>query len=370
MQARTNGDGGFGVARDAHPWQERSHVLDLDDFSRPELEVTLETADRMKEILSRPVRRVPALRGRSVVNLFYEASTRTRVSFEVAAKNLGADVINVSASGSSVEKGETLLDTVRTLAALGAEILVVRHKDSGAPYTIAHHVPISVVNAGDGTHAHPTQGLLDAYTIRERFGRIEGLRVLIVGDIAHSRVARSDAWALTKLGAEVTFCGPPTLLPPTTTNPGSADPTWPVAVDLDLDRAIAGVDVVMPLRIQLERQEGSRLASLRQYARDYGITRVRLARAAAKAIVMHPGPMNEGVEIDADVAHGEHSVVQTQVTNGVAIRMAVLYLLTAAAAAGTRPVPAAGTSDATRRETDPGGAIERPVAAGSNGAHV
>jgi aspartate carbamoyltransferase catalytic subunit len=317
----------------AHPWLGRRHVLDVDDFSREEIEEALVTADRMKEILARPIRKVPALRGRSVVNLFYEASTRTRVSFELAAKNLGADVVNVAASGSSVEKGETLLDTVRTLRALGADAVVVRHKDSGAPYTIAQHTGVPVVNAGDGTHAHPTQSLLDAYTMREYFGHVDGLKVLIVGDIAHSRVARSNAWCLSKLGADVTFCGPPTLLPPTALRSNGADLPWPVRVDLDLDRAIEGVDVVMPLRVQLERQEGNRLASLRQYARDYGINVARVQRASANAIVMHPGPMNEGVEIDSEVAHGVRSRVQAQVTNGVAIRMAVLYLLMSATSA-------------------------------------
>jgi len=314
-------------------WIGRRHVLDLDDFTPQQILDVLNTADRMKEVLARPIKRVPALRGRSVVNLFYEASTRTRVSFEVAAKTLGADVVNISASGSSVEKGETLLDTVRTLRALGADLLVMRHKDSGAPYTVAQHTDIPVVNAGDGTHAHPTQALLDAYTIREQFGRIDGVRVLIVGDIAHSRVARSNAWGLRALGAHVTLCGPPTLIPPTLlANHGP----WDVGVEVELDRAIAGADVVMPLRVQLERQEGNRIASLRAYARDYAITRKRLELAADDAIVMHPGPMNEGVEIDADVAHGPRSVVQEQVSNGVAIRMAVLYLLMSATSGGAR----------------------------------
>lgn len=316
----------------ADPWVGRRHMLDLDDFTREEIELIFETADEMQEVLSRPIPRLPTLRGRSVVNLFYEPSTRTRVSFEVSAKNLGADVVNVSASGSSVEKGESLVDTVRTLRALGADLLVVRHQDSGAPYIVAQHTDISVVNAGDGTHAHPTQALLDAYTIREHFGRLDGLRVLIVGDIAHSRVARSDAWAFTTLGAQVTFCGPPTLLPSTLLSGDRGCGPWPVDVALDLDRAITGVDVVMPLRVQLERQEGSRLASLREYARDYGINRARLERAAPEAILMHPGPMNEGVEVDPDVAHGDRSVIQEQVTNGVAIRMAVIYLLMMATA--------------------------------------
>jgi aspartate carbamoyltransferase catalytic subunit len=317
-----------------HPWYGRRHVLDLDDFSRDEIEEVFRTTDRMKDVLARPIRRVPSLRGRTIVNVFYEASTRTRVSFELAAKNLGADVVNISASGSSVEKGETLLDTARTLRGLGADTMILRHPDSGAPYAVARHTDLGVVNAGDGTHAHPTQALLDAYTIREHVGPIAGLRVLIVGDILHSRVARSNAWCLATMGAEVTFCGPPALLPPTSVADRERAP-WPAAVDFDLDHAVEGTDVIMPLRVQFERQDGSRLASVRAYARDFGITRARLARAAPRAIVMHPGPMNEGVEIEAEVAHGDRSVVQQQVTNGVAIRMAVLYLLTGAARAAS-----------------------------------
>jgi aspartate carbamoyltransferase catalytic subunit len=312
-----------------HPWTGRRHVLDLDDFSRDEIEEVFRTADRMKDVLARPIRRVPSLRGRTIVNLFYEASTRTRVSFELAAKNLGADVVNIAASGSSVEKGETLLDTARTLRGLGADVMVLRHPDSGAPYTVARNTDLGVVNAGDGTHAHPTQALLDAYTIREHVGPVEGLRVLIVGDILHSRVARSNAWCLSILGADITFCGPPALVPPTSIMNRERAP-WPARVEFDLDRAVEGVDVIMPLRVQFERQDGSRLASVRAYARDFGITRARLACAAPHAVVMHPGPMNEGVEIEAEVAHGDRSVIQQQVTNGVAIRMAVLYLLTAA----------------------------------------
>jgi aspartate carbamoyltransferase catalytic subunit len=328
-------------AASPHPWIGRVHVLDLDDFSRDEIEEVFRTADRMRDVLARPIRRVPSLRGRTIVNLFYEASTRTRVSFELAAKNLGADVVNIAASGSSVEKGETLLDTARTLRGLGADVLVLRHPDSGAPYVVARHTDLAVVNAGDGTHAHPTQALLDAYTIREHVGPVDGLRVLIVGDILHSRVARSNAWCLATLGAEVTFCGPPALLPPTSILECDRAP-WPARIAFDLDQAVEGADVIMPLRVQFERQDGSRLASVRAYARDFGITRRRLARAAPHAIVMHPGPMNEGVEIEAEVAHGDRSVVQEQVTNGVAIRMAVLYLLTAAARA--RSTPDAGTS--------------------------
>lgn len=351
--ARHRGNGR--TPRPVDPWAGRHHLLDLDDLTRDQIERVFEVSDGMKEILARPIARVPTLRGRRVVNLFYEPSTRTRVSFEIAAKNLGADVVNVSASGSSVEKGESLLETIRTLRALGADLLVMRHKDSGAPYLVAQNTALPVVNAGDGTHAHPTQALLDAYTIRERFHRIEGLRVLMVGDIAHSRVARSNAWGLTSLGAEVTFCGPPTLLPPTALANGRAPLPWPVRVEVDLDRAIEGAHVVMPLRIQLERQEGNRLASLREYARDYGITFERLQRASPEAIVMHPGPMNEGVEVDAAVAHSDRSVIQDQVTNGVAIRMAVLYLLLVEAAAsgkelGDRP---RGMDIATRTEAAP-----------------
>jgi aspartate carbamoyltransferase catalytic subunit len=311
-------------------WHQRPSVLDLDDFSSEELAITLDTAEHMKEILRRPIRRVPALNGRTIVNLFYEVSTRTRVSFELAAKSLGADVVNVSASGSSVEKGETLLDTVRTLRSLGGDIVVLRHPHSGAPNLVNQTLGIPVVNAGDGAHAHPTQALLDAFTIREHFGRIAGLRVLIVGDIMHSRVARSDAWGLARLGAEVTFCGPPAMLPGSCLAGADCAP-WPVRTCVNLDEAIQGVDVVMPLRIQWERQGGSPISSLREYARDFGITPERVQRAAPQCVVMHPGPMNEGVEIAAEVAHSERSLITNQVTNGVAVRMAVLYLLVAAA---------------------------------------
>ncbi|MSQ23824.1 MAG: aspartate carbamoyltransferase catalytic subunit [Chloroflexi bacterium] len=311
-----------------HRWHQRRAVLDLDDFSREEIEITLETAVRMREILGRPVRRVPALNGRTVINLFYEASTRTRVSFELAAKSLGADVVNVSASGSSIEKGETLLDTVRTLRSLGGDILVLRHPHAGAPNLVLDTTGMPVVNAGDGSHAHPTQALLDALTIRDHFGRVDGLKVLIVGDIAHSRVARSNAWGLSMLGARVSFCGPPTMLPATCLGP-TADLPWPIQVELDLDRAMADAQVVMPLRIQWERQEERPISSLREYARDYGISQERLCRAPSEAVVLHPGPMNEGIEIAPEVAHGPQSLVGDQVTNGVAVRMAVLYLLVA-----------------------------------------
>lgn len=309
----------------------RRHVLDLDDFTAEEVEYVLYTAARMKEILGRPIPRVAALRGRTVVNCFYEESTRTRVSFELAAKALGADVVNLAAAGSSVAKGESLIDTVLTLQALGADFVVIRHPQSGAPYLVAQHLRASVINAGDGWHAHPTQALLDLLTIKEHFGRVAGLKVVIVGDILHSRVARSNVWGLTKLGAEVVLCGPPTLLPRTMV---SAE-LWPaVTVEYDLDRALTGAHVVMPLRLQRERQQAGLLPSLREYIRLYQVNSKRLERARPDAVVMHPGPMNEGVEIASEVAHGPRSLVERQVANGVAVRMALLYLLSGAVVEG------------------------------------
>ncbi len=302
----------------------RRHVLDLDDFSAEEIEYVLNTAARMKEILGRPIPRVAALRGRTLVNCFYEESTRTRVSFELAAKALGADVVNMSAAGSSVVKGESLVDTVLTLQALGADFVVIRHPQSGAPYLVARHIRASVINAGDGWHAHPTQALLDLFTIREHFGRVVGLKVVIVGDILHSRVARSNVWGLTKLGAQVVLCGPPTLLPPTMV---SAELWPPLTVEYDLGRALEGAHVVMPLRLQRERQQAGLLPSVREYIRLYQVNAARLSRAHPDAVVMHPGPMNEGIEISSDVAHGSRSLIEKQVTNGVAVRMALLYLL-------------------------------------------
>jgi aspartate carbamoyltransferase catalytic subunit len=307
----------------------RKDVLDLDDFSPDEIRLVLDTADAMKEILSRPIKRVPALRGKTVVNLFYEPSTRTRVSFELAAKNLSADVVNVSASGSSVEKGESLIDTVRTLRSLGADFVVMRHPASGAPYLVARHFEGSVINGGDGCHAHPTQALLDLYTVREKLGRIEGIKLVIVGDIAHSRVARSDIWGFTKMGAHVVLCGPPTLIPRGIECLGARDSLGHgcVCIEHDLDRALEDADVVMALRIQKERMMGGFLPSLREYTRLYGLTSQRLSRAKRNVLVMHPGPMNEGVEIMPEVAYGRQSVIEEQVTNGVAIRMALLFLL-------------------------------------------
>lgn len=312
----------------------RRSVLDLDDFSREEIELVLETSNAMKEVLAREIRKVPALHGKTIITVFYEASTRTRISFELAGRSLSADVINLNPSLSSVTKGESLIDTVRTLQALGADIIIMRHSQAGAPYLVAQHVKAKVINAGDGWHAHPSQALLDLYTIRERLGKIEGLKMVIIGDILHSRVARSNIWGLTKMGAEVTACGPPTLLPLDLDRGcgqgvgANSDFGLPfVTVERNLDRALEGADVVMALRLQMERQQQGLLPSLREYIRLYQLNEERLARAKPHALVLHPGPMNEGVEIASEVAHGAQSVIETQVTNGVAVRMALLYLL-------------------------------------------
>jgi aspartate carbamoyltransferase catalytic subunit len=274
---------------------------------------------------------VPALRGKTVITIFYEASTRTRASFELAGKALGADVINVSAGGSSVEKGESLVDTVRTLQAVGADVLIMRHPSSGAPYLVAGQVQAGVVNAGDGWHAHPTQALLDLYTMRAHLGDLRGRRVVIVGDIAHSRVARSNLWALAAVGADVVVCAPPTLLP-AGMRPGDGPAEEPLAlppvtVETDLDRAIEDAEVVMALRLQKERMHAGLLPSIREYATLYQVNEQRLARARTGALLMHPGPVNEGVEVSPAVATSLQSVIEEQVTNGVAARMAVLYLL-------------------------------------------
>lgn len=307
---------------------DRRHVLDLDDFSREEIEEVLQNADVMREVLSRDIRKVPTLRGKTIYTLFYEASTRTRASFEQAGKVMSADVINVSAGGSSVEKGESLYDTALTLQAMNADMIVIRHPHPGAPYFLARSLDAPVINAGDGAHAHPTQALLDLYTIRTRMGRIDGLKVTIVGDILYSRVVRSDLWGLTKMGAHVTICGPPTLMPPDFLQGFPEEhPFAGVAVHTAADQALAGADVVMALRLQGERQRAGHLPSLREYSKMYGIDARRMKLAKPNALVMHPGPMNEGVEIDAEVAHGAASVIEEQVTNGVAVRMALLYSL-------------------------------------------
>jgi aspartate carbamoyltransferase catalytic subunit len=310
-------------------WRHR-HLLDVDDLSIDDIDLVMRTADAMREVLARPIAKVPALRGRNVTILFYEASTRTRVSFEVAAKNLSADVVNIAAATSSVTKGESLVDTVRTVEALGARMLVIRHPVSGAPYLAAETFSGSVINGGDGWHAHPTQALLDLYTMRARFdgGSLEGRKVAILGDVLHSRVARSNIWTLTAAGADVWLCGPATLLHgfDAWAARGAADGRR-FHVTTSVEDALRDADVVMALRIQKERMASGLLPSLREYAARYGLTRERLARARPDALVMHPGPMNEGVEIAADVAAGAQSVIEEQVRNGVAVRMALLYLL-------------------------------------------
>ncbi len=317
------------------PSQPRRHVLDLDDFSQDEIELVLNTADAMAQVLKREIKKVPTLRGKSIVNLFYEPSTRTRGSFEQAGKVLSADVINLGASTSSVVKGESLLNTARTLQAMGADVIVLRHPSAGAPYLLAQHLAnASVINAGDGSHAHPTQALLDLYTIKGKLGGIRGLKVVLVGDILYSRVARSNLWGLTKMGAQVVLCAPPTLLPAMTPSQEPSDghssyqPLPQVTIERDLDKALKGADVVMALRLQQERQQGGLIPSLREYSRLYQLDSRRLALAKAGALVLHPGPMNEGVEIAPDIAHGAQSVIEEQVANGVAVRMALLYLLT------------------------------------------
>ena len=298
-------------------------LLGIEPLEPEEITLILDTADSMRTIAERPIKKVPALRGRMVVNLFFEASTRTRFSFETAERWLSADSLNFSGGkGTSVEKGETLLDTARTLQAMSPDLVVVRHSSAGVPSLLARHLEAGVINAGDGAHEHPTQALLDALTIRQRLGRLRGLRVVIAGDIAHSRVARSNVFLLTKMGADVVLCGPPTLLPPHLEDLGAA-------VATDFDRAIEGSNVVMMLRMQLERQGRSLFPSSREYFARYGLTSERLSRADEGAIVMHPGPMNRGVEIASEVADSAQSVILDQVANGVAVRMAVLYLLLA-----------------------------------------
>jgi aspartate carbamoyltransferase catalytic subunit len=312
------------------------HLISAADLDRDGALLVLDTADELARISDRPIKKLPTLRGRTVVNLFFEDSTRTRISFEAAAKRLSADVINFSAKGSSVAKGESLKDTALTLEAMGADAVVVRHNASGAPHRLAEWVHGSVINAGDGAHEHPTQALLDAFTIRRRFGRssdgpgpggqagrggtLDGLRVTIVGDILHSRVARSNVLLLHTLGAEVLLVAPPTLLP-------VAVDTWPCSVGYDLDAALPKSDVVMMLRIQLERMNAAFFPSVREYSRRYGLDSARMAQLPERAIVMHPGPMNRGVEIAAGVADSTRSTVVEQVANGVSVRMAVLYLL-------------------------------------------
>ena len=304
----------------------KRHLISAADLSRADALLILDTAEELASLADRPIKKLPTLRGRTVVNLFYEDSTRTRISFEAAAKRLSADVINFSAKGSSVAKGESLKDTALTLEAMGADAVVIRHGASGAAHRLAGWVRGSVLNAGDGTHEHPTQALLDAFTIRRRLASgargagLDGLRVTIVGDVLHSRVARSNVLLLSTLGAEVTLAAPPTLLP-------HAVGSWPCAVSYDLDSELPKSDVVMMLRVQQERMTAAYFPSVREYSRRYGLDAARMARLPEHAIVMHPGPMNRGVEIAAEVADSVRSTIVEQVANGVTTRMAVLYLL-------------------------------------------
>jgi aspartate carbamoyltransferase catalytic subunit len=320
----------------------RKDLLGLEDLSAEEITSILDTARTFREVLDRPIPKVPALRGLTAANLFFEASTRTRLSFELAEKRLSADTVNFQTSGSSVSKGETLRDTARNIEAMGIHLVVIRHQSSGAPHYLARILEAGVINAGDGTHEHPTQGLLDIFTIREKLGRIDGLRVAILGDIMHSRVARSNIWGLTKLGASVTIAGPCTMMPAEVERFG-------VTVAKNVEEAIEGSDVVNILRIQLERQRAGLYPSLREYARVHGVTRERLRRAKPDVVVMHPGPMNRGVEIAQDVADGENSVILEQVTNGVAMRMAVLYLLAGQGAPAPSASEATPTVEAVKR---------------------
>ncbi len=298
----------------------QKHILGLEELSSEEIKFILDTAESMKEVSERDVKKVPALKGVTVVNLFFEPSTRTRASFEIAEKRLSADVLNFTPSESSVVKGETLLDTARNLEAMGASVIVIRHSMSGAPWLLARELQASIINAGDGSHEHPSQALLDLFTVREIKKEIAGLKVVIVGDISHSRVARSNVWGLVKLGAEVRVVGPPTMIPK---DIAKTD----VKVYYNLDNALEGVDVVIMLRIQKERQESGLFPSLREYSRFYGLTRERLKLANEDVVVMHPGPINRGVELSSEVADDIHSVILNQVSNGIAVRMAMLYLV-------------------------------------------
>lgn len=299
------------------------HLLGIKDLSREDIELIFDTADNFKEVINRPIKKVPSLRDITIANIFFENSTRTRLSFELAEKRLSADVINFSSSSSSVKKGETLLDTVNNILAMKVDMIVIRHSSVGAPHFLSRHVGAKIVNAGDGTHEHPTQALLDTYSIRSKLGSVEGKRVCIFGDILHSRVALSNIYALQKLGAEVMVCGPPTLIP-------KYLPELGVKVAFSLQKALEWCDVANVLRIQLERQKIKYFPSLREYAMYYGINRKILDSLNKEILIMHPGPVNRGVEITSDVADSKHSIILNQVENGVAVRMAVLYLLAGA----------------------------------------
>jgi aspartate carbamoyltransferase catalytic subunit len=295
------------------------HLLGIEELEPEHITAILDTAQGLREVLDRPIKKVPALRGKTVVNLFYEASTRTRASFEIAEKVLSADSLSIATAASSVQKGETLLDTAKNLEAMNPDMIVLRHASAGAPHFLARHCKSAIVNAGDGAHEHPTQALLDALTLRQHKGKLKGLRVAIVGDVLHSRVARSNLWLLGKMGAKVVLCGPPPLIPP------GIDVLAPVSYRID--EAVEGADAIMMLRIQRERMTGGFYPSDREYQIQFGLSEERVKRAKKDVVILHPGPMNRGIEIASEVADGPYSVILDQVTNGVAVRMAVLYLL-------------------------------------------
>ncbi|MEJ1241309.1 aspartate carbamoyltransferase catalytic subunit [Chryseolinea sp. T2] len=298
----------------------QKHLLGIKDITREDIELIFETADNFKEVINRPIKKVPSLRDVTIANIFFENSTRTRLSFELAQKRLSADVVNFSASNSSVKKGETLLDTVNNILAMKVDMIVMRHASVGAPHYLSRHISANIVNAGDGTHEHPTQALLDAFSIRERLGEVGGKKIAIIGDILHSRVALSNIFALQKLGAKIMVCGPPTLLPKFIGQLG-------VEVEYDVRKALLWCDVANVLRIQLERQQIKYFPSLREYSLYYGITKKILDSLKKQIVIMHPGPINRGVELSSDAADSQHSIILDQVENGVAVRMAVLYLL-------------------------------------------
>lgn len=297
-----------------------NHLLGIKYITADDIRLILDTAQEFKQVINRPIKKVPSLRDITIANLFFENSTRTKLSFELAEKRLSADVINFSSSGSSVKKGETLLDTVNNILSMKIDMVVMRHPSPGAHVLLSNHVDCNIINAGDGTHEHPTQALLDAYSMQEKIGNLKGKKIAIIGDIKHSRVALSNIFCLTKLGAKVTVCGPPTLIPPHIESLG-------VSVEYDIDKALAWCDVANVLRIQLERQNISYIPSLREYAMYFGVNMDRLSKLKKEIVIMHPGPINRGVEITSDVADSEHSIILDQVENGVAVRMAVLYLL-------------------------------------------
>jgi aspartate carbamoyltransferase catalytic subunit len=299
---------------------EKKDILDIASLSVPEITLILDTAESMREISERPIKKVPALRGKTVVLFFYEPSTRTRLSFDIAAKRLSADSLSITANMSSLVKGETLLDTAKNIEAMRPDVVVLRHAYSGAAHFLSQRIKASVINAGDGTHAHPSQALLDMLTIRQHKGRLDGVKVAIVGDITHSRVARSNCVGLTKMGAQVTLAGPPTMIP-------KGIETLGARVAANVEEAVTDADVVMMLRIQKERQKSFSMASEKEYARHYGLNRDRVALAKSDVVIMHPGPINRGIEISPDVADGPYSIILDQVTNGVAVRMALLYLV-------------------------------------------